>query len=358
MTGAVSTQVAAAGEITADVFGQNLADIVGATLDGRFFSKDAQAGRPAIFVALGASDREDLARLLRDLDEAAGTLAAPNIDLVPLAPMDPAILPTLSADAAARQRVIIVSSSDGMENLALAGRPAAVVIDRAGRIIDAFSFKTPADVAACLKRIAGLTGGDGPGIVSRPAPVLVAPNVMSADCRAALIDFFERSDHVAGRMAAVVDGRPVNKLDADRKSRRDLELGPGEPLHRRLMDVLAGRCAPAVKLAFQKQVAFVDRILIARYEVGDHFHRHRDNLAPHTAFREFAVTINLNTDDYEGGGLRFPEFNEQVLAAPAGSAAVFSASLLHEVTPVTRGTRYAVLTFLSSQPGRAYEPQT
>ena len=49
------------------------------------------------------------------------------------------------------------------------------------------------------------------------------------------------------------------------------------------------------------------------------------------------MTINLNADDYEGGDLRFPEFGPRTYRAPTGGAVVFSCSLLHEATPVTRG---------------------
>lgn len=56
--------------------------------------------------------------------------------------------------------------------------------------------------------------------------------------------------------------------------------------------------------------------------------------------------MNLNTGEYDGGKLRFPEFGRQVYEAPAGGAVVFSCSLLHEATPVTAGRRYAYLPFL------------
>ena len=46
--------------------------------------------------------------------------------------------------------------------------------------------------------------------------------------------------------------------------------------------------------------------------------------------RRFAVSLNLNTGDYEGGCLRFPEFGPHLYVAPAGGAVVFSCSLLHE----------------------------
>jgi predicted 2-oxoglutarate/Fe(II)-dependent dioxygenase YbiX len=44
--------------------------------------------------------------------------------------------------------------------------------------------------------------------------------------------------------------------------------------------------------------------------------------------------------------LRFPEFGQQLYQPPRGGALVFSCSLLHEATPVTRGQRYAYLPFL------------
>jgi len=58
------------------------------------------------------------------------------------------------------------------------------------------------------------------------------------------------------------------------------------------------------------------------------------------------VTINLNAGDYEGGDLRFPEFGQRTYRAPTGGAILFSCSLLHEATPVTRGRRFAFLPFL------------
>jgi predicted 2-oxoglutarate/Fe(II)-dependent dioxygenase YbiX len=64
------------------------------------------------------------------------------------------------------------------------------------------------------------------------------------------------------------------------------------------------------------------------------------------AFRQFAVSINLNTGDYTGGELEFPEFGPDLYLPPAGAAAVFSASLLHAARPVLTGSRYVLLTFL------------
>ena len=93
-------------------------------------------------------------------------------------------------------------------------------------------------------------------------------------------------------------------------------------------------------------IAHTDRLLLARYdETGGYFRRHRDNSAPSVAFRQFALSLNLN-DDYMGGHLLFPEYNDRRYRPPAGAGVIFSCSLLHEAAPVTRGRRYCALTFL------------
>lgn len=62
--------------------------------------------------------------------------------------------------------------------------------------------------------------------------------------------------------------------------------------------------------------------------------------------RKLAVTINLNTGDYEGGDLRFPEYGPELIQPPRGGAVVFSCLMLHEVLPVTSGERFVLLMFL------------
>jgi 2OG-Fe(II) oxygenase superfamily len=105
------------------------------------------------------------------------------------------------------------------------------------------------------------------------------------------------------------------------------------------------RIVPEVRKAFQVDIRHMDRLVIARYQAGNgYFRRHRDNGAPTVMFRQFALSLNLNTDEYYGGHLTFPEYNSHVYSPPAGGGIVFSASLLHEALPVTSGTRYVLLT--------------
>ena len=105
-------------------------------------------------------------------------------------------------------------------------------------------------------------------------------------------------------------------------------------LHRRL--------APVIRKAYQYDPTRIERHIVARYDAleGGFFKAHRDNTTKGTAHRKFAVTINLNAEDYEGGDLRVPEFGQQGYRAPTGGAVVFSCSLLHEALP---GSRFEVI---------------
>jgi predicted 2-oxoglutarate/Fe(II)-dependent dioxygenase YbiX len=90
-----------------------------------------------------------------------------------------------------------------------------------------------------------------------------------------------------------------------------------------------------------------ERLRIGCYqgERGGKLHGHRDNVEP-TPYRRFAMSINLNLQEFEGGELRFPEFGDQRYRPASGTALVFSSSLLHEALHVTSGRRLVVLAFL------------
>jgi predicted 2-oxoglutarate/Fe(II)-dependent dioxygenase YbiX len=254
-------------------------------------------------------------------------------------------------DLQGQSPIVYVADASGLESASFDGQPAAIVLDRSGRILDLQPAGPQTDLAALFAHAAARAPREEPRVSACPAPILVIPNVASPEFCRALIDHFEASPHVQGVMASYVDGEAQARLDTDKKHRRDIELTAGSPIHTMALGLIAARVAPEIKRAFQKDITFADRILIARYDDdGGYFKRHRDNAAPQTAFREFAISLNLNTDEYEGGELLFPEFNDHRYSPPAGGAVVFSASLLHEAAPVTRGSRYVLLSFLCGGP--------
>jgi predicted 2-oxoglutarate/Fe(II)-dependent dioxygenase YbiX len=143
------------------------------------------------------------------------------------------------------------------------------------------------------------------------------------------------------------NGKTVGKLDPNFKRRSDVTI-QDPALRNAVVHRIHDRLAPEIKKAFQFKVTRIERYIVACYSGEDagFFRAHRDNTTAGTAHRRFAVTINLNAEDYDGGELRFPEFGQRRYKAPTGGAVVFSCSLLHEALPVTRGLRYATLPFL------------
>jgi predicted 2-oxoglutarate/Fe(II)-dependent dioxygenase YbiX len=142
------------------------------------------------------------------------------------------------------------------------------------------------------------------------------------------------------------DESTVRVLDHSFKRRRDVEIEDAAPM-RQLDARIARRICPEVLKVFSYKATRTERYTIGCYmaEEGGHFRPHRDNKAKGTAHRQFAISINLNSD-FEGGALRFPEYGPRSFSPPAGGAVVFSCTLLHAVSPVTKGRRYAFIPFL------------
>jgi hypothetical protein len=110
---------------------------------------------------------------------------------------------------------------------------------------------------------------------------------------------------------------------------------------------LFGRVVPMIRKAFAFDVTLREDLHIARY-VGKRegiVMCHRDNTEPPGAHRRFALSMSLN-DDYEGGEIALREFSPRGYRVPAGSATVFSSSLLHEVQETTAGVRYNLISHL------------
>lgn len=100
-----------------------------------------------------------------------------------------------------------------------------------------------------------------------------------------------------------------------------------------------------------------------RYDVGDFFVPHQDGNTgllrlTSDAERRISVVIFLNrqgddtdVDSYGGGSLKFSDYraeqtySEFELPVQRGMLVAFRAELTHEVTPVTRGQRYSVVSW-------------
>jgi predicted 2-oxoglutarate/Fe(II)-dependent dioxygenase YbiX len=181
------------------------------------------------------------------------------------------------------------------------------------------------------------------------APVLIIPDVLSPEQCRALIDRWETLGNEEGEVASIVKGEQTQRVHKEMKSRRDHRI-MDEAVLQELNALIGRRIAPELSKAFGFGKFRFDRFVVTCYdsERGDFFRRHRDNQTPGTADRRFALTLNLNTGEYEGGGLTFPEYGPHRYDPPAGGAILFSCSLLHEALPITKGRRFTLLNFLRS----------
>ena len=225
-------------------------------------------------------------------------------------------------------------------------RPHWLVLDPALRVIGRFELERGEEAVALLR--AAIRTPPAPF-----APVLIVPNVFEPDLCRHLIGLYEAHGGEESGFMREVEGKTVRILDPSFKQRRDY-LVEDEELRGGIVARMRRRLNPALERAFQYRATRIERYLVACYEAGaGHFRPHRDNTTKGTAHRRFAVTINLNAEEYEGGDLRFPEYGPRTYRAPTGGAVLFSCALLHEATPVTKGRRFAFLPFLYDEDAAA-----
>lgn len=221
--------------------------------------------------------------------------------------------------------------------------PVVVLVDPAGRVAALLPAPSSEAVAA---RAAELYAASAPVLVRAKAPVLLLERVAEPAFCKTLMDYWQRSNKLANKVASDYG----NVVNADIKRRQDVQVS--DPLlFVQLRDCVMRRVVPVMEQVYHARINVMEAPLIGCYgsESGGWFRRHKDNTSSATAHRQFALSLNLNsTDEYDGGLLRFPEFGRELYAPVAGGALVFSTAMVHEVTPVTRGRRFGVFTFLSA----------
>lgn len=146
-------------------------------------------------------------------------------------------------------------------------------------------------------------------------------------------------------VATLVAGAP----DAKQNQQLDSQDPEAQALGRELIERLLGH--PEVRRVVIPRS--VRHPLIARYSEGMRYARHVDQPVMGGASptrTDFACTVFLNDpSSYEGGELVVdPHGDGQRLKGDAGSLVLYPACHLHEVTPVTSGTRLVAVTWLQS----------
>jgi predicted 2-oxoglutarate/Fe(II)-dependent dioxygenase YbiX len=231
------------------------------------------------------------------------------------------------------------------------GRLSVVLTDANRRVLKIEPEVTgPAQLEALLDGL----GKAAPGAaeVVRPiAPVLYVPRVLDRTQCQSLIDLYHSGGSAPTGIKRDAGEQFGGHLDSEIKVRRDHVIT--DPQQARPLGAIIGkRIVTEIFKAFSFRVKYVKEFKISCYgaEEKGFFLPHRDNYSE-TGGRRFAMSLNLNTEDYDGGHLRFPEYGPELYLPATGDAVIFSCYLVHEALPVTRGERFVLLTFFYGDEG-------
>lgn len=207
-------------------------------------------------------------------------------------------------------------------------------------------FGPVSDQAGCLAAVSGGTTNTAQADSEPFAPVLIVRNALSACTCRMLVDHYQQSGHkIEGRV-----GLSNPRYDPSRKrvNHVNLDAAAGRAVDNSLVYTLLPMIERCFDFRATRRVAYK----VSLYDSQDRgfFYPHRDNSDPGTDYRRYALSLALN-DDWDGGGLSFPEFGSRQYRLEAGSAIVFPVSLLHQVHPVTSGKRFVLLSFLYAEEG-------
>jgi len=324
---------------------------------------DALAGRPRLIVFLRDPDAPEAAAALRRLAVWTEHLDALGCRVFVVLPLPPAAAKAKAAVLGLRFGILCDPESKAARALTpflmeAAGPPLASLLLRPNRQVQAVlgaEADDHGDIACAY--VEKLSHERAWRLHTGPAaPVLFVPDVFSpADCQHLMTVFaMQGNEYVAaghGTQGRTQDYK-MRIPDYGRNDRIDHWVVTPETTEF-IADRLFARVAPVVQRAFHYRLTRYERFRIARYEASDDAkgivgaaHGHRDNTEAAVAHRRFACSVNLNAEAHEGGGIVFPEFCGTEYAPRTGEAVVFSSSLLHQVMPVRRGTRFTLLSFL------------
>lgn len=341
--------------------GDRAPDFVLPGRDGKFYAfYERVRGHPCLLLLAGR-DSGPAADVLARLAEGHAALDPAGLDVFAVLPGPPERLPD-TAQGLVRTAFADVKGKvlDGFRGLlgASGDHPLCLLLDSNQRLLARIEGEDPGGLAASAAAAVAALPPPRPALsLGDSAPVLLVPAVIEPDLCRLLIDRWQTGGHAEGTVEAVSDGEVGRPVAFGRKRRLDHQL-EDQALSHAVGRRVVRRLGPELEKASHFVGFQLDRFIVGCYQAerGDYFRPHRDNLAPTTRDRLFALSINLNSDDYEGGDLRFPEYGPHHYRPGTGGALVFSCSLIHEALPVTRGERFVLLSFLRDARHRMAAP--
>ena len=314
---------------------------------GGSFDLHVSAGRWVVLSFLGSPANPRAMAEIAELARASSSLGEDHVIVGCVFTGPPDDIAGLAAISS--NKLFFLADYDGAITRAFGAHemPRTVVLDPMLRAVADIAWDMPQGHAETVGNVLrGLPSVDDSAGVPMFAPALMVPRVFSFEICDFLVQFYEQQGGVDSGFQFDVAGKTTTLSDWRLKRRSDVAVAAPE-VRELVRGQIVRRLLPAIEQFFQFRATRMDRYIVACYdsEVGGHFHRHRDNVNAGAQHRRFAVSINLN-NNFEGCDLTFPEFGRKTYRPSEGGALVFSCGALHQVTPVTKGRRYAFLAFL------------
>jgi predicted 2-oxoglutarate/Fe(II)-dependent dioxygenase YbiX/peroxiredoxin len=314
---------------------------------GGSFDLHVSAGRWVVLSFLGSPANPRAMAEIAELARASSSLGEDHVIVGCVFTGQPDDMASLAAISS--NKLFFLADHDGAISRSFGAHemPRTVVLDPMLRAVADIAWDMPQGHAETVGNVLrGLPSVDDSAGVPMFAPALMVPRVFSFEICDFLVQFYEQQGGVDSGFQFDVAGKTTTLSDWRLKRRSDVAVAAPE-VRELVRGQIVRRLLPAIEQFFQFRATRMDRYIVACYdsEVGGHFHRHRDNVNAGAQHRRFAVSINLN-NNFEGCDLTFPEFGRKTYRPSEGGALVFSCGALHQVTPVTKGRRYAFLAFL------------
>jgi PKHD-type hydroxylase len=165
---------------------------------------------------------------------------------------------------------------------------------------------------------------------------IVIGNVLSADELATVRAALARARFVDGNATAGFAARMVKENRQAEGSDRSLTT---------IRELMAERILRNEVFRLAVRPKALSPLLFSRYERGMHYGSHVDDALMDGMRTDVAFTLFLcDPSDYDGGELAIESAaGEEIFKLDAGALVAYSATSLHRVTDVTRGTRLAAV---------------
>ncbi len=116
-----------------------------------------------------------------------------------------------------------------------------------------------------------------------------------------------------------------------------------------LFDKILELVTAANNAHFHVDINHFDAVQISKYEVGEYYNTHIDLGPGRLGNRKISLTLQItDPSEYDGGDLVM-DFDDFTASREIGSVTLFPSFLTHHVTPVTRGTRYSIVAWISGE---------